>query len=86
MSKLEQLMTKYGYTRAMQGMEVRKMGRDQYSVGSETRPEIEHVVDLEGDMAKCSCEAATFGAICCKHEKKVKFLQEAGLLPKDITK
>lgn len=78
------LLKKWGFERPVQGMHVRRIGRHQYEVDSETRPEIAHHVDTEGDFPECSCENHTIAQnISCKHIRRVGLLIEAGILPNE---
>lgn len=83
MSVTSKLLSKWGFSRPVQGMKVTSIGRHHYHVSSETRPEISHVVDTSEDMPQCSCEDFTINkSICCKHIRRVGLLSEANLLPK----
>lgn len=60
-------------------LEVEPYNRNSYLVHSATRPEITHLVDLEGDgedKVVCTCESFILGNVkSCEHIKSVMLYQ-----------
>lgn len=78
------LLKKWKFDKPVRGLKVTRIGRHHFRVTSQSRPEVEHDVDTEGEFPRCSCESATMGgALLCPHVRRVGLLADANLLPKE---
>lgn len=77
------LLQKWGFNSPVRGLKVTCIGRHHYKATSQSRPEIEHTVDTEGEFPECDCEDYQMNKnLMCKHLRRVGLLADAGLLPK----